>query len=162
MAKELIEYRRGDEIPSTAKFICSIYEKGEHIFIYEEKTSKQKSEKQKQKEEEHNKTIERVIDYFNRKTGSRISNSTKSIRDLIKARLNEKAKPEDFKAVIDNKFEEWNDDPTTRVWIRPSTLFGPKFQEYLPKELEGNGGLKEVFNELEQINEGVLNEFEGN
>ena len=43
---------------------------------------------------------------------------------------------EDFKAVIDKKVQEWGAEPKPgekdmRPYIRPSTLFGTKFENYL-------------------------------
>lgn len=48
----------------------------------------------------------------------------------IKSRIKEKFKIDDFKKVIDYKVQEWN-KPEMEKYIRPSTLFGKKFNEYL-------------------------------
>ena len=48
--------------------------------------------------------------------------------------------PDDVRAVIDKKTLEWFPDYNMRGYLRPSTLFGPKFSEYLnapePKQAE--------------------------
>ena len=38
---------------------------------------------------------------------------------------------DDFKKVIEFKFNEWHGEEKTFKWIRPSTLFGEKFDGYL-------------------------------
>ena len=38
---------------------------------------------------------------------------------------------EDFKTVIDKKFKSWGNDPKMSLYLRPSTLFGTRFGEYL-------------------------------
>ena len=39
---------------------------------------------------------------------------------------------DDFKKVIDNKSDEWGNDPEKRKYLRPGTLFNPKnFNKYL-------------------------------
>ena len=44
----------------------------------------------------------------------------------------------DLRAVVDKKCAEWISDPKMRGYLRPSTLFGPKFSEYLsqPEPIE--------------------------
>lgn len=72
-----------------------------------------------------------IIDYLNLVLGTSYKATTKATQDVIKARLKEKYTVEDFKRVIDIKYAEWSGDPKTSVWLRPSTLFGNKFESYL-------------------------------
>ena len=37
----------------------------------------------------------------------------------------------DFKRVIDTKATQWENDPNMSRYLRPETLFGPKFESYL-------------------------------
>lgn len=46
-------------------------------------------------------------------------------------RLNEGFDIEDFKKVIDTKVDAWKNDETMNTYLRPATLFGPKFEGYL-------------------------------
>lgn len=72
-----------------------------------------------------------IIDYLNQKTGAHYKPSSKANQKLIKARLKEGYKLDDFKTVIDNKAFEWQH---TDMWqfMRPSTLFSPShFDDYL-------------------------------
>ena len=92
------------------------------------KTSNNKS---KQKE-----LCERVISYFNSKTGKNIKAIDSNIK-IIQARLNENEYTfEDFKYVIDIKFAEWVNDIKMSKYIQPSTLFGSKFDQYLNQDID--------------------------
>lgn len=42
---------------------------------------------------------------------------------------------DDIRAVVESKYQEWKDDKRMRRFIRPSTLFGAKFEEYLAASL---------------------------
>lgn len=72
-----------------------------------------------------------IIDYLNKKTGKNLKSKTRDTRKVIKARFNEGFKLEDFKTVIDNKCAAWLNDATMNPFLRPLTLFGPKFDSYL-------------------------------
>ena len=80
-------------------------------------------------DETDTKAIE-VLEYLNEKTGSRYRNSNNSLKH-IRARLNENFTVEDCKAVIDKKCQEWKGDPKMEQYLRPETLFGSKFENYL-------------------------------
>ena len=71
-----------------------------------------------------------IITYLNQKTNSSYKPGTKKTKELITARWNEGFHLEDFKKVIDLKTEEWLDDPFWSKYLRPETLFGPKFESY--------------------------------
>ena len=73
----------------------------------------------------------KIVDYLNSVLNSQYRSSTSKTRDLIKARWNEGFRLEDFKTVIDKKSAEWLDDKKMEVYLRPPTLFGPKFENYL-------------------------------
>lgn len=71
-----------------------------------------------------------IIDYLNSKTKAHYKASSKVNQRLIKARIKEGYTLEDFKTVINNKAFEWQH---TDMWkyMRPSTLFGSHFDDYL-------------------------------
>ena len=73
----------------------------------------------------------RVIDYLNRKIGSKYKPDNKKTIALIKARTKEGHAPEDFKKVIDTKTAQWINDDKMKIYLRPETLFGTKFESYL-------------------------------
>lgn len=75
--------------------------------------------------------ISAVVSYLNEKLGTSYKPTTESTRKLINARLKEGFTLEDFKAVIDAKYAQWGNDPKMAEYLRPSTLFGTKFEGYL-------------------------------
>jgi uncharacterized phage protein (TIGR02220 family) len=75
--------------------------------------------------------FEPIIDYLNAKTKSNYKAKSKKTQELIVARWNEGFILEDFKKVIDLKTEEWLNDPYWNKFLRPVTLFGPKFESYV-------------------------------
>ena len=74
--------------------------------------------------------ISEIINYLNKKAGTHYKANTKAYQDIINAKLAEGYKVEDFKTVINNKAFEWQNTPAWK-YMRPSTLFKDKFDEYL-------------------------------
>lgn len=72
-----------------------------------------------------------IIDYLNQQTNSEFKVTSKANQALIHARLSENNTLEDFKLVIDFKTYQWLNDPKMQIYLRPKTLFGSKFDEYL-------------------------------
>ena len=72
-----------------------------------------------------------IIDYLNLKVNANYRSSTRKTKELIKARFNEGFTINDFKTVIDKKTIEWINDNKFKVYLRPETLFGTKFESYL-------------------------------
>lgn len=82
-----------------------------------------------------------IIGYLNQKAGTSYRVTSKKTRQLITARWNEGYRLDDFKQVIDNKTLEWLDDPGWSKYLRPETLFSPKFESYLnQKPFSSKGG----------------------
>ena len=71
-----------------------------------------------------------IISFLNTTCNKAYKTNTRKTRDLIKARLREGFTVEDFKSVIKKKHEEWRGTEFEK-FLRPSTLFGTKFEEYL-------------------------------
>ena len=71
-----------------------------------------------------------LISYLNEKSGGKYKPTgaiTERISELLAAGYTEA----DFIQVIDSKVAEWKDDPKMRSYLRPRTLFGDKFEEYV-------------------------------
>lgn len=79
-----------------------------------------------------------IIDYLNEKTGRNYKHTAKANQRVIKARMNEGYTLEDFKTVIDKKYDEWNNDAKMKKFLRPETLFSTNFDRYLNEETESN------------------------
>lgn len=72
-----------------------------------------------------------IITYLNEKTGSSYRSNTPKTKQLIDARMKEGFTVDDFKTVIDKKTTLWLNDTKMVAYLRPETLFSPKFEGYL-------------------------------
>ena len=79
-----------------------------------------------------------IVDYLNEKTGQKFRASTKATQQHINARLAEGFTVEDFKRVIDNMCADWLGKEWEQ-YLRPSTLFGSKFENYLNRKPQSKG-----------------------
>lgn len=110
-----------------------------------------------------------LISYLNQKTGSSYKVDA-DITGRIISLFGQGYSVDDMRTVIDRKCAEWCDDEKMRSYLRPSTLFGDKFAEYLnapePIEVERKKGaaakqeqllksLSDKENELEQLTERI-------
>ena len=82
--------------------------------------------------------INEIVEYMNSVCKSHFKSTSSGTKKHIKARLKEGYKFNDFKDVIDYKWAEWGVAPykfstgqMSDTYLRPSTLFGNKFEEYL-------------------------------
>ena len=75
--------------------------------------------------------IKYIVDYLNEKAGKKFKATSKDTRQHINARLAEGYTLDDFKKVIDGRCAAWKGYPKMEEYLRPSTLFGPKFESYL-------------------------------
>lgn len=93
-----------------------------------------------------------IVDYLNQKAGTSYRHTSNKTRDLIKARLNEGFKLQDFLTVINKKVLEWQGTEFEK-FIRPETLFSNKFEGYLnqrtTKPKSGLYNIRELYAELE-------------
>ncbi len=74
--------------------------------------------------------VKSILSYLNEKTDSEFSAESEATQRHINARLREGFKEEDFITVIDKKVDEWKGTDYEK-YLRPSTLFGSKFEDYL-------------------------------
>ena len=71
-----------------------------------------------------------LIQYLNEKTGSDYK-ADKANAVRVQSLLDSGYSPDQLRTVIDKKVDEWYGDSKMRSYLRPSTLFGDKFGEYL-------------------------------
>jgi uncharacterized phage protein (TIGR02220 family) len=88
------------------------------------------TDKESTKEEDKS-THTEIIKYLNLKTKKNYKTNSRDNIKHINARLNNGFVLKDFKQVIDIKTDEWIGDAKMFGFLRPSTLFGTKFEEYL-------------------------------
>lgn len=79
-----------------------------------------------------------IVDYLNAKTGQKFRASTKATQQHINARLAEGFTVEDFQRVINNMCADWQGSEWEQ-YLRPSTLFGSKFENYLNRKPQNKG-----------------------
>ena len=111
---------------------CSTTEPQYSIDI--DKNSEEKNSKGK-----HTELYTAVIAYLNERAGTKYKATTGKTQTCIHARMEEGFTLDDFKAVIDKKCAEWLNDPKMSKYIRPETLFGPKFEGYLNEKTQKGG-----------------------
>lgn len=71
-----------------------------------------------------------LIQYLNEKTGSDYKADLSNAK-RVQTLLDSGYSPAQLRTVIDKKVSEWYGDEKMRPYLRPSTLFGDKFGEYL-------------------------------
>ena len=74
--------------------------------------------------------VAEIIAYLNDKLHTKYSAKSVANARLIIARLKDGYTVENFKTVIDKKYDEWNGTEFA-TYLRPQTLFGNKFDNYL-------------------------------
>ena len=109
------------------------------------------------KKKEKNKYIySEVIDYLNIKAGTSYRVNTKNTQSLINARIAEGYTVEDFKKVIDVKVENWLGTEWEK-YLRPQTLFGSKFENYLNENKKGPIAVGPKENKNNLVNPNICN-----
>jgi uncharacterized phage protein (TIGR02220 family) len=74
--------------------------------------------------------VREIVEYLNLKAETKYRATGKATQKHINARLKEGYTVEDFKTVIDKKVAEWVGTEFEK-YLRPETLFGSKFENYL-------------------------------
>jgi uncharacterized phage protein (TIGR02220 family) len=80
-------------------------------------------------------TINSVIEYLSHKTSGNFESNYPYTIELIQKLIDAGYHLEDFKYVIDVKYKEWK-GTKFEIYLRPSTLFGNKFESYLNAKRE--------------------------
>ena len=93
-----------------------------------------------------------IIKYLNFKTGAEYDPDGPENVELVLDLLENGYNMNDLMKVVNKKCSEWMNDPVMRSFLRPSTLFGPKFSEYLaaPESLQAETERKKT-DELKDV-----------
>jgi len=94
-----------------------------------------------------------IIKLFNEITSSKYPDNfiSDSVRIFISERINEGFFDlEDYRRVIKYKYDEWTGTPYSK-YIRPTTLFGPKFVDYLNAARQENNESTEAKKRVDAI-----------
>lgn len=84
---------------------------------------------------EFNNICEEIINHLNTRIGSHYKPNSKDTTKLIKRKLKEGFTVDDFKTVIDKMCVKWT-GTKWQEYLRPETLFGNKFENYLNLEVK--------------------------
>ncbi len=146
--KKIVAFKIGDEIPDSATFLfVDRYSNNNLQNIYYEVKIKEESQK---KDDPKHYCINEVIAYLNNVAGKNYNQQTKKTRDLIRVWLNQGFNLDQFKAVIDIKSNAWLTNPEFNKFLRPQTLFGPKFESYL-NEVDSEAIADKPFDDLDSF-----------
>lgn len=74
--------------------------------------------------------FQEIIDTLNSLTGRQFK-CVPAYKAHIRARWNEGFREGDFEKVVRIKKSQWGDDPQMKLYLRPETLFSPKFNSYI-------------------------------
>ena len=96
-------------------------------------------EEKEEEEERRNNIYTLVVQHLNEKAGTKYRASGAKTQKVIHARVTEGFTLDDFIAVIDKKTVEWMGTEWEK-FLRPETLFGPKFESYLNQNATKKGG----------------------
>lgn len=129
-------------------------------FSYSKRTKNEPKMNQKRTKEinENTEIYKRIIDYLNRRCGTRYTEKNKQTKESIHARLEEKFTEEDFYTVIDKKCNEWLGTEMER-YLRPQTLFSTKFESYLNQNIvkdekhTGNAYIDTIKNRVSEVDD---------
>lgn len=80
--------------------------------------------------------FQEIIDHLNARAGTNYQATTKSTKEHINARWKEGRRLPDFLTVINKKAQEWLGTDQEQ-YLRPQTLFGTKFENYLNQPWKG-------------------------
>ena len=94
-----------------------------------------------------------IIDYLNQKAGKSFKHSAAGNKKVIKARWNEGYKLDHFRRVIDQKCQDWLNDEKMSQYLRPETLFGNKFDQYLNQRKGNSNGAPQKSEEALMMDE---------
>jgi uncharacterized phage protein (TIGR02220 family) len=151
----ITEQNRGITEQNRVVTEANLKDKGKRIKEKEEKI-KDIGEKKKEKEKENILSdCKAVIDYLNSKAGTSYRYSSKDTQSHVHARLTEGYTVQDFFAVIDKKVEEWKGTDMEK-YLRPSTLFGTKFEGYLNQRVTKKDRYSDVDDWLRRSKENAL------
>lgn len=75
-----------------------------------------------------------ITDRLREKTGKKYNPRAAHTRQKIDARIAEGHTTDELLAAVDYMAQRWGNNEEMRRYLRPETLFGPKFESYLPPE----------------------------
>ena len=140
-------------LPKLLKYMGRYQNKNTSNSPNKRKENKRKENKVEKKVIIKNEDIERVVSFLNEKAGTKFkSDSVATQKSLTK--LFVKFSAEEVEKVITSKSAEWLNDANMKKYLRPSTLFGNKFETYL-EESNFISGHDQSFDYIKKLQEGM-------
>lgn len=147
--KRIKKYYYAEDIPSNAVFLyCDPMDEESirHTFYYEVPDKLERSTKTISAFKVE---IDEIINFLNKEAGKSFHSKTEGTRKLIFRWLKIGYTVDQFKEAITNMVDAWLNDPKMNQYLRPSTLFGNKFEGYYNKGYEPTE--EDIFSELDDI-----------
>ena len=111
--------------------ICKTYVKDKTTHMENENEDENKDVNIDKDKNDNKGIVKGIIDDLNLVLGTSYKPNGKATRDAIQARLNEGFTVDDFKTVHRNMAQAWGADSKMAKFLRPYTLYSPKFESYL-------------------------------
>ena len=125
-------YNKGHEFVNPTKRVISLLDRvsnDSYIGYLTISNTRQVKEKVKEKEE-----VKDIINDLNSVLGTSYKTTSSKTRELIHARLNDGYTIDDFKIVHRKMLRAWGADEKMVKFLRPQTLYSPKFEGYLQQK----------------------------
>lgn len=119
------------------------------------------ADNQQKESKENNNIYMSIVDYLNKRCGTKYQNTAIETVQLILEKLSRGFTYEDFVKVIDIKALEWSGSDMEK-YLRPSTLFGKNFESYLnqkPKQVKEQKEKKQVKQTSNKFNQFPQREY---
>lgn len=135
--KAVVALGDSSHFPDSANGICqkgqmSTDENGNSLYIYTDINTAEKPDNGVAEQKPTvGEIVREVISYLNEVCGTSFKPNNKATHRHINRRLQEGFTVEDFRAVIDDRYRRWGNDPKMREYLQPNTLFCTKFEGYL-------------------------------
>lgn len=84
---------------------------------------------------------EKVIGRLNDLSDKKFRYDTEGTLYLIRCKIGDGYTEENLLLVVEEMCRRWKDDPVSRLWMRPETLFGKHFEGYLQEALSRQGSV---------------------
>jgi len=102
------------------------------------KLKQKPSYKDKDNNKDKDNIVKDIVSFLNTELGTVFKDTSKATIDTITARIKEGYTFDDFKKVITTKKANWQNTDMA-MYLRPSTLFGSKFESYLNEPVKTSG-----------------------
>lgn len=98
---------------------------------------------------EVNPQIIKTIEYLNSVTNSSYSPTNRGTIELLQDLMAQGYNLTDFKTVIDKKWASWK-GTKFQTYVRPSTLFGKKFENYLNEQPTSKNAIQQLSSSVQK------------